>query len=203
MTEFYIVRHGKTDANLAGLKQGVINTPNTYLNDLGKAQADKLHRGFDLRGFTQIYSSPLVRTKQTTEILNQTAHLPVTFDPRLLEISYGDWDGQVNAELQQRYPEYFDHTVNDVRPEYVTIAHGESFEQVEARVRTFTKDVAKAQPTGKILIVTHGFTVRSFAINATQSSGLTILEPDNCSVTKILVDPTSGSEHLVYYNRLY
>ena len=41
MTTFYFIRHGQTFANKAGLKQGTINTPNTYLTDLGKEQAQQ------------------------------------------------------------------------------------------------------------------------------------------------------------------
>ena len=96
MTEFYIVRHGRTFANAAGLKQGIINTPQTYLTDEGRAQAQLLAQNFDLRDFDALYVSPLERTKQTAAILNEEAQLPVIEDGRLLEISYGDWDGQPN-----------------------------------------------------------------------------------------------------------
>lgn len=122
-------------------------------------------------------------------------------DDRLLEISYGDWDGQLNTDLMAKYPDLFDPLINDVRAAYAPVANGESFASVEARVQAFTEEVAKAHPDERVAVVTHGFTVRSFAINATQSHDLTILEPANCSVTKILVDPTSGYQHLVYYNR--
>ena len=71
MTEFYIVRHGRTFANAAGLKQGTINTPQTYLTDEGRAQAQLLAQNFDLRDFDALYVSPLERTKQTAAILNE------------------------------------------------------------------------------------------------------------------------------------
>ena len=38
MTELLIVRHGRTPANAAGLKQGTINTPQTYLSEVGRAK---------------------------------------------------------------------------------------------------------------------------------------------------------------------
>lgn len=201
MTEFWIVRHGKTPANQAGLKQGTINTPNTYLSDLGQQQAQQLHEVFDISHLDRIFSSPLKRTQQTATILNQTAALPINLDKRLLEISYGDWDGQMNAALMQRYPDLFDPLIKDVKPQYAATAFGETFQQVEARVQNFTLEKTRLYPEQKILVVTHGFTVRSFAINAAQSSGLDIVEPDNCSVTKILVDPQTFAQHLIYFNR--
>ncbi len=203
MTTFYIVRHGQTSANKAGLKQGTINSPQTYLTSLGKEQAANLAANFDISCFDRIYVSPLVRTQETAKILNEKAQLPLELDERLLEISYGSWDGQVNAELMAQYPQYFSSLVNDVVEDYVHGARGaESFKHVERRVADFTAEISREHPDEKIVVVTHGFTVRSFAINATNGSGLEILEPDNCSVTKILVDPLTQKQHLVYYNRI-
>lgn len=202
MTELYIIRHGQTAANVAGLKQGVINDERTYLATAGKQQAQALAQTLDLTGFAALYHSPLKRTVETAEIVNQAAHLPMVADERLLEISYGDWDGQANADLMAQYPELFDPLIKDVKPEYAAVAHGEAFTEVEARVQAFTDEVVAKHPHDKLVIVTHAFTVRSFAINATGSRDLRILEPDNCSVTKILVNPDSGAQHLVYYNRV-
>ena len=201
MTEFYIVRHGRTFANAAGLKQGIINTPQTYLTDEGRAQAQLLAQNFDLRDFDALYVSPLERTKQTAAILNEEAQLPVIEDGRLLEISSGDWDGQPNDELMNQYPELFSTFVKDVRPEYAAVAHGETFTHVEKRVQDFIKDVTAQHPDERVVVVTHGFTVRSFAASATHAPGLTILEPENCSVTKLIVEPTTLEQHLIYYNR--
>lgn len=39
MTELYIIRHGQTAANVAGLKQGTIDDERTYLSETGIAQA--------------------------------------------------------------------------------------------------------------------------------------------------------------------
>lgn len=202
MTTFYIVRHGQTEANKAGLKQGTINTPNTYLTEKGKQQAETLAENFDISAFDRVFASPLVRTKQTAEILNKKANLPLEYDKRLLEISYGDWDGQKNADLMKKYPNFFSELVNDVTEDYVHAApNSESFKHVEKRVADFTQEISEKYPDEKIVIVTHGFTVRSFAINAVKGSGLDILEPDNCSVTKIIIDPLTQKQHLVYYNR--
>lgn len=201
MTELYIVRHGQTAANRVGLKQGVIDDDRTLLTEDGIKQAQELAAVFHPLDLSALYQSPLRRTVQTARILNQSLNLPVATDRRLLEISYGDWDGQENARLEAQHPALFYDLIHDVRPNYAPVAHGETFDQVQKRVLAFTKDVVKAHPTERLLVVTHGFTVRSFAANATGAHGLEILEPDNCSVTKIIVEPQSLEQHLVYYNR--
>jgi probable phosphoglycerate mutase len=202
MTEFYIIRHGQTAANAAGLKQGTIDDHRTHLSATGKEQAMRLAKYFNPGKLTNLYVSPLHRTRQTAAIINDQLHLPVTVDQRLLEISYGDWDGQQNDELMAKYPDLFYPLIKDVRPDYATTAHGETFAQVEQRVRSFTEDVVSSHPDERVVVVTHGFTVRSFAANAVDTHGLEILEPTNCSVSKIVVDPHTLDQHLVYYNRV-
>lgn len=202
MTELLIVRHGQTSLNVKGIKQGTINTPATYLSPVGKQQAQILAEKLDLSQTKQLFVSPLTRARETAAILNQAAQLPIKIDDRLKEISYGDWDGQLNQELEAKYPEHFYHRIHDVRPSYAQVAHGESFTAVQRRVAAFTNDVVSEFPTAQLLIVAHGFTVRSFAANVVGCQGLEILEPANCSVTKIVIDPQNREQHLVYYNRL-
>ena len=203
MTEIYLIRHGQTIANKIGLKQWTIDDERTYLTATGKQEAavlaEKLNLGNNL---TALYVSPLHRAQQTAQILNHQLNLPLIIDDRLREISYGDWDGQKNTDLKQKYPELFYPLAGVVRPEYVSIAHGESFQQVETRVRSFTKELTIKYPHGRIVVVTHGFTVRSFAAIVTGACGMDILEPDNCSVSKIVVEPAKMKMHLVYYNRV-
>lgn len=201
MTELLIIRHGRTQLNELGIKQGVIDSPATQLTATGRTQARQLARVLPLQGAAALFVSPLRRACQTAAILNERWQLPVIVDQRLVEISYGDWDGQPNATLQQQYPACFDPLINDVRPSYAAVAHGETFAHVQARVAQFTQMVAQRYPNARVVIVTHGFTVRSFAANVVGCAALEILEPANCSVTKIMLDPATHEQHLVYYNR--
>lgn len=203
MTEFYLIRHGQTTGNTQGIKQGTTNTAITHLNKTGQQQAQQLHDHFAIDFADQLFVSPLVRTQQTAAILNQTAALPQTLDQRLLEISYGRWDGQLNAELKKKYPALFSKRTGDVLPAYAAEAGGETFAAVEKRVAAFTAEKVRAYPTGKLIIVTHGFTVRSFVVNALQvPDPLAVPEPDNTSVTKISITP-KGEQMLNYFNRIY
>jgi Fructose-2,6-bisphosphatase len=62
MTEFYLIRHGQTNANATGLKQGTINSEITYLNDTGKKQIQTLADNFDISFADRLIHSPLRRT---------------------------------------------------------------------------------------------------------------------------------------------
>ncbi|CAI2578835.1 fructose-2,6-bisphosphatase [Apilactobacillus kunkeei] len=203
MTEFYFVRHGKTFANQQGLKQGTINSEITYLSDLGKQQAQHLHDHFDISFADKIYVSPLQRTKDTADYLNVGVGLPIEKDERLLEISYGKWDGQSNAELMNTYPEVFDEELKDVLPSYASLADGETFEHVEQRVGEFMEEIAAKYPDGKLILVSHGFTVKSAMLVALkqQDDPMSVIEPDNTSVTKIRLK--NNQYYLDYFNRLH
>ncbi|VDG21163.1 histidine phosphatase family protein [Lactiplantibacillus mudanjiangensis] len=203
MTTFYIVRHGQTTANAQNLKQGTINTAITHLNAVGEQQAQALHAAFDISFADRLICSPLDRTKATAALLNHGRELPMTTDDRLLEISYGQWDGQKNDELKARYPQYFDQALNDVLPTYVEAAtDGETFDQVIARVTAFLTDTAAKYPDDQVIVVTHGFTVKAMVLAVLQPTDpMTLPEPENTSVTKITIDSKTQHQYLSYYNR--
>ncbi|GLB47448.1 fructose 2,6-bisphosphatase [Philodulcilactobacillus myokoensis] len=203
MTTFYFIRHGETKANIMKLKQGTINSKMTYLTDHGKQQVRNLKNHFKISFADRLFVSPLHRTHQTAEILNHDAKLPVQDDQRLLEISYGDWDGQNNVDLEQKYPKYFDSHVHDVLPTYAKVAHGETFESIMKRIKQFMNDIAKHYPDQKIVVVTHGFTVKAACMAALDLKDhfMVIQEPDNASVTKIMLD--HDQFYIPYYNRTF
>lgn len=203
MTVFYFIRHGQTLGNTQGISQGTINTEIAYLNDHGKQQAQKLHDHFDINFADRIIASPLVRTQQTAEIVNQTANLPIELDDRIKEISYGDWDGTKKSELKQQFPDLFSPISDDVVPEYYKTAHGESFLDVETRVSDFMLDMAAKYPDEKIIVVSHGFTIRSAVVDALQvQNPFAVPEPENTSLTKISL-LNDGQPVLNYFNRVY
>lgn len=202
MTDFYFIRHGQTQANAMGLKQGTIISDITHLTELGKQQAQQRHDQFDISFADRVIVSPLERTRQTAAIINQTAGLPVETDDRLLEISYGSWDGLKNADLERDHPEVFDHVLHDVLPTYTSVAtDGETFDHVVGRVTKFMTDYGERYPDGKLIAVTHGFTVKAAVLSAMRPEHpMALPEPANTSVTKIsLVDERF---YVWWYNRL-
>jgi len=204
MTEFYLIRHGQTAANVMKMKQGTINTKMTYLNKNGQKQAQTLANNFDISFADRIICSPLHRTEQTTDILNQQAHLPVSFDKRLLEISYGQWDGQKNADLRKIHPDAYNDYWDDVLPIYVKYAtDGETFDGVINRVHDFLIDTMHQYPDEKIICVTHGFTVKAAALDVLKPKDpMSLPEPGNTSVTKI-IGLSDQEFYLEYYNQKF
>lgn len=205
MTTFYFVRHGQTLANASGLKQGQINTENTELNETGIQQVTRLAEHFDLDFAQHLVASPLNRTQQTAALLNKTGQLSLQTDERLLEISYGQWDGKSNQKLMTAYPDVFDDILHDVLPQYVKYAtEGETFEQVVERVQIFLDEMTKNYPTDNIVVVTHGFTIKAviMATFGITPATINLPEPGNASMTK-LTQTTDGQKYLHFFNQQY
>lgn len=107
----YAIRHGQTDYNSEGRLQGSLDIP---LNDTGRAQA--LANGRTLAGFGGLelplsdfdwVASPLGRTRETMELVRRAAGLaPDDYrtDDLLIEVSFGDWEGQTLAEVEAHSP---------------------------------------------------------------------------------------------------
>ena len=105
--ELYFVRHGETNWNAEGRYQGSRDIP---LNDRGRAQAalnggllkSLLARsGRNATDFTW-YVSPLGRTRETMDLIRREIGEPlpdVSIDPRLVEVSFGIYEGHLHADL--------------------------------------------------------------------------------------------------------
>src|SRR6266480_5939247 len=109
----YYVRHGETDWNRAGRLQG---RRDTSLNARGREQAvrcgeilrDVLARNGQNPAAFDYVASPLIRARETMEGMRAPLGLPPLaygIDPRLAEMSFGDWEGLTLAEVAMRDPE--------------------------------------------------------------------------------------------------
>ena len=105
-----MIRHGQTAWNAEGRLQGQKDIP---LNDTGRRQAaGNGHALKAILGKTaaefDFVASPLGRTRETMQILREAMGLdPLAYstDPRLVEVSFGDWEGYTLPELATRAPE--------------------------------------------------------------------------------------------------
>lgn len=204
MTEYYLVRHGQTQAGAQGVVSGTLDTPLTYLNETGKAQMQALKQQLNLTGSQRIIASPLSRTQQAAELLNATAQLPLDTDQRLQDISYGRWNGHTRKQLQQTYPELFDPYSGEAYADYAIPAKGEVFSAVNDRLRSFMTETTRRYPKAKLLVVTHGFIIQALAAAAVQAATpLAFPQPATGSVTQVVCSPDTMRQYLLNYNQRY
>lgn len=152
----YLVRHGQTAFNAEGRLQGHVDSP---LTALGREQARQagaaLARLTDGGTGWRIIASPLGRAQDTAEAIRQALGAPsIETDARLIELSWGEWDGQLRADLKARHPEAFGET-----GWAFTAPIGERFEAARARLGGWLADLAP-EPERRIIAVSHGVSGR-------------------------------------------
>ncbi len=153
MTGLWLIRHGQTDWNLTGRWQG--QAPDAPgLNDAGRAQALALRDELKDVRFSAIYSSELLRARQTAELIAEPMGLTVTLEPRLREINLGMWEGMLSSDIEVQYPQELTERARD--PFHARAPQGESPLEVAERVIAAVGDIAGKHQDESVLIVAHG-----------------------------------------------
>jgi probable phosphoglycerate mutase len=156
-TQVIIVRHGQTEWNIKGIRQGHLDSP---LTGRGLAQAKALGQRLAREKFSVLYSSDLGRAIETArEIVSVTGHQIVT-DARLRERHLGIFQGLNADEINERYPEER-RLMRTSGPGYV-IPGGESMIQQVERNVAFFDSLAVRHAGETIVVVTHGGVVSGF-----------------------------------------
>ena len=156
MKTIYLVRHGETLANRQGILQGWRNNP---LDDTGRKQAAALVTRASRVPLDAIYTSDLIRTRETAAPLAEARGLEPTVLPGLREISFGKWDGHHLKEIQENDPD----TLRDIflKPGQVDLEAEEDLAASQERAwETFTGLAEGMDPDGTILCVSHGGLIR-------------------------------------------
>jgi probable phosphoglycerate mutase len=165
-TTILLARHGETEWNREGRFQGHANPP---LNEAGRAQARELAEQLAPVAIDVVYSSDLERARETAEIVAARKRLPLTVDVGLREIDVGSWSGLTRAEIEERFPGAEHHD-------------GETREEHSARVVSTVERIARAHRGERILIVSHGGSLRALRHHAVGEAEHPIA---NCSVFEL------------------
>jgi broad specificity phosphatase PhoE len=156
MREIWLLRHGQTDWNLQGRWQGQASFA-PGLNETGFVQARLTAETLSNIKFGAIYSSDLLRARQTAEAIAEKQGLPVFMDERLREVNLGEWEGMMSEDVKARYPNELKERDED--PLKARPPQGETLAEVAERARAAVNDILQEQVQGPILIVSHGLTL--------------------------------------------
>ena len=166
----WIIRHAESYSNTQGKLMSSTDLP---LTDKGFLQAeaarDYLQAQLDTPAFDRVFSSPLLRAKQTAAILCGGEER-IEVSSALQEMNLGKLEGMTWAERALGYP--------DVNMEGglsgAALPEGESFGDVQARCNQFLDQLKGYGNHETILVASHGITIRVL-IN-------TLLgKPDHCA----------------------
>lgn len=125
----FFIRHGQTTGDVEERYGGNYDD---HLSPEGVAQSQQLAQELTGRGIETLYVSPLVRAKETAEIVSKEIGCTVLVEPDLKERNqYGILTGMVKAKAKEKYPEL----VDKLKDKYNTIDGAESYEEFADRVQ--------------------------------------------------------------------
>ena len=136
--KLWLVRHGETEANVAGLYSGHAPTP---LTERGMMQARTLGQLLQAVTFDRVLCSELERTHITADLLLGTRHIPRQIVPELNEMFFGDWEMRHHRDLQLEDAENYAAWCADWQ--HAAPTNGESFQSFSRRIAAFSEALAQ------------------------------------------------------------
>src|SRR2546423_3458924 len=153
MPLLHLVRHGQSVANVEGVfSNGLIDLP---LTALGERQASAVAERLAGRPIAAVYSSPLLRARQTAEVVAARAGSAVIVDDDLDEVRVGSLDGRRDAEAWAEYDAVMEHwKAGEPRARF---PDGESFADAVARVSRALDRLGRSHDDDdEVVAVVHG-----------------------------------------------
>jgi probable phosphoglycerate mutase len=151
VTRLCLIRHGETAWNAEGRVQGQLDIP---LSATGLAQAAAVSVALKGESFDAIYSSDLVRVRQTAQPSANMLKKQPLLDERLRERHYGVFQSITYVEAKERFPEdYARFRSKDLDFDFET---GESLRGFDERVLVFFRELLESRKGQNLLVFTHG-----------------------------------------------
>ena len=168
-SNLYLVRHGQTDWTLENRIQGQNELP---LNEIGKEQSEKVSQELRHLNPAAIYSSPMLRAKQMAEIIAMGHPCEIFIEENLNEGTFGSIEGMTKAEFKVKFQEDLIqlHRMDaDTRLRHKLVPEADSILEIAERTIPCLKDIAAKHPDQSVIIVTHGWLMRSLLVVLNQN----------------------------------
>ncbi len=147
---YWVMRHGEAESNTNGIVSSDQNAQ-YKLTEKGIKDAHMTADSLKDAKIDFIVTSPILRTKETTEIVRNTLGLKesdVIVDDRIREMGFGSWEKKDIADFLKVFP---------LKDRFIPNSEGiESFVNVKKRMGDFLYELERKYAGKKILIVTHG-----------------------------------------------
>jgi len=147
---YFLMRHGEAELTASQVISSKAD-PNNALTPAGKEAVQQAASNLKGASITYIFTSPLPRTFQTALLMAKELGVPedrVLVDPRLTEISFGEYEGRTIPEYHAFYP--------SVEARLTTApAGGEMWKDVKRRVTAFLYEVEQKHKDTAVLVISH------------------------------------------------
>ena len=195
MINLFIVRHGTTGAIENRVMEGKLDSP---LNPRGREEAARAAHALKHSGIDKVFSSPMKRTRETTDIICNQLGLEYQIVNDLREMNFGIYEGKAYFEVPDQNSSIFERFSLIARIMAAQIS-GEPLFRVARRARSTWAEISRKAMGGKILIVSHGALINyliKFLLPVEDYKRIRPIRTDPCSISEIIIDDTGKAKIL-------
>ena len=151
--EFYVLRHGQSEANVQGLIVSApdLGVPKFGLTDDGQRQVKAVLES-ERNQFAKIslvYASDFRRARETAELVGAACNVPVSLASQLRERDFGQWEGRNDSHYKTVWRA-------DAEDGLHKMWNVESVVEVAERMSGFVEKLDQSHRDERILLVSHG-----------------------------------------------
>lgn len=146
-----LMRHGEAENNVQHIVAG--RTSEYHLTEKGRMQVRGTAEKLKDLSIDAIYTSPVIRTVETSQIVSETIGVDYSVDERLTETEMGSLVGMRMNEVLEKYDGLFHKFYyNDDALSKLGL---EGFSFIGSRMNSMLDYVAEKHPDKNVLLVTH------------------------------------------------
>ncbi len=194
MLRLHIVRHGQTSWNAIRRVQG---QSDSELDDTGKQQAADLREELSDIDFAAVFVSPLLRTRQTADILCAHRNNDHHYLDDLKEMGLGQWETHMWDDVAQKWPEQ--HKMYTDAPDKFDMPGAETAHVLSQRGARAIEHIHSQVSSGDVLVVSHGVLIKTIILGVARQP-LSVLweEPHlhNCCRSVLQIDNNAQASWL-------
>jgi broad specificity phosphatase PhoE len=152
-TRLILIRHGESTSNVLGIATSRLD--GYPLTDTGRAQASAAAEELAAAGATHIYASPILRARQTAQIVAERISLPLSIVPGLEEIDVGTQEGDTGDAAMMQGASNFQRwlTLDELDHGF---EGGETGRTAGDRMAGTLNALVHAHGSGTAIVVSHG-----------------------------------------------
>jgi broad specificity phosphatase PhoE len=167
VTTIYIVRHGQSQSNLYAQQNpdkpaSQFGKLGASLTETGKEQARNVAQRLQDVELAAVFSSDLARAEETAEVIAEGRNLKVITNTTIRERYFGD---DMSNNKKREIEKALDDLNEKEKFAFRYFPHGESGYDVINRFKKFLKEIVETYEGKKVLVVNHGYVMRSFLIH--------------------------------------
>jgi probable phosphoglycerate mutase len=196
MPRLLLIRHAPT-AETGTVLTGRL--PGVALHDEGRDIAETLAAALAPTSITAVYTSPVLRCRQTAKAVALPHDLSPTTLGSLAEVDYGEWAGRTLKSLART--KLWESVL--MAPSRVRFPGGETLREVQVRAVAACEEIALRHPRGTVAVVSHGDVIKSIVAHylGTPLDLFQRIRVQPASVSVIEV-PRTGPPSVIAVNRL-